>query len=173
MAINEVELDPVTHITTDAIGKPGQRVFYLQAWKGDQSVTLIIEKVQVQSLAVGVEQFLADIQQRYPDLVEADKSYDESKMHIQPPLDPLFRVGELSLAYDTVRDLVCLIAEEATAVEGEEPQVARFWCTRSQLRSMIHWGLDVASRGRMICPQCGEPMDPGGHFCPKRNGHKH
>jgi predicted amidophosphoribosyltransferase len=31
----------------------------------------------------------------------------------------------------------------------------------------------VVNRGRPICPQCGEPMDPAGHFCPKKNGNKH
>jgi len=31
----------------------------------------------------------------------------------------------------------------------------------------------VAGQGRPICGNCGEPIDPEGHFCPKRNGHKH
>ena len=29
----ELDLNPVSHITSDAIGQPGQRVFYLQAWR--------------------------------------------------------------------------------------------------------------------------------------------
>ncbi len=29
----EIELNPVDHVTADAIGPPGQRVFYLQAIK--------------------------------------------------------------------------------------------------------------------------------------------
>lgn len=171
---NEIELDPVTHITTDAIGKPGQRVFYIQAWQDDRVVSIIVEKVQLQTLAIGVEQFLGEIRQRYPSIDEASQEYDELRMHIQPPVDPVFRVGELSLAYDSVRDLVCLIAEEAPSPEQDDDRgVVRFWCTRSQIRSMSHWGLEVASRGRAICPQCGEPMEPEGHFCPKKNGHKH
>jgi uncharacterized repeat protein (TIGR03847 family) len=173
MPTNQVELDPVTHITADAIGKPGQRVFYIQAWQDNQVVSLIVEKVQVQTLAVGIEQFLAEIQTRFPDLSEAGREFDEMHMHIQPPVDPLFRVGELSLAYDSERDMACLIAEEAESAESPESGVARLWCTRSQLRALGTWGLEVSSRGRAICPQCGEPMDPAGHFCPKRNGHKH
>lgn len=169
----EIELDPVTHITTDALGQPGQRVFYIQAWQEERSISLLVEKVQIQTLAIGVEQFLAEIQQRYPELYEATKDYEEFRMAIQPPIEPLFRVGELSLAYDNTRDMVCLIAEEVEVSEEEEKSVARLWCSRSQLRSMSHWGLEVANRGRAICPQCGEPMDPAGHFCPKKNGHKH
>jgi uncharacterized repeat protein (TIGR03847 family) len=96
-------------------------------------------------------------------------------MRINPPVDPLFRIGELGLGYDADSDLVVLIARELLG-EGEEAQeadVVRFWCSRSQLRAMCHWGMEVASRGRPLCPQCGEPMDPEGHFCPKKNGHKY
>jgi uncharacterized repeat protein (TIGR03847 family) len=170
---NDIEFDPVTHMTVDAIGKPGQRVFYIQAWQNERVAALIVEKVQVQTLAIGVEQFLAEIQQRYPDLVEAEREFDELRMRIQPPVDPIFRVGELSLAYDNDRDLVCLIAQEVPVPEEGEPSTARFWCTRSQIRAIGQWGLEVASRGRSICPYCGEPIEPEGHFCPKRNGHKH
>ncbi len=175
MPRTEIELDPVTHITTDAIGKPGQRVFYIQGWQGERLVSLLVEKVQIQTLGIGVEQFLSELKERYPDLPPASAEYDESKMHIIPPVDPLFRVGELGLAYDSDRDMVCLIAHEVISDDesDEEVSVVRFWCTRSQLLSMSSWGLVVASRGRPICPQCGEPMEPEGHFCPKKNGHKH
>lgn len=175
MPRQEIDLRPVTHILADAIGPPGQRVFYIQAWEGTRHITLIIEKFQLQTLAIGVEQFLSEIAKRYPGIREASAEYIEEKMHIHPPVDPLFRVGELGLGYDPQNDLVVLIAQEMIAEDQnpEEAGVVRFWCTRSQLRAMCHWGIEVASRGRPICPQCGEPMDPEGHFCPKKNGHKH
>jgi hypothetical protein len=37
---------------------------------------------------------------------------------------------------------------------------------------MCQWGLQVAAQGRPICGNCGEPIDPAGHFCPRSNGHK-
>jgi len=171
----EMDLNPVTHITADAIGDPGQRVFYLLGEQEDQRVSLLIEKVQIQSLAVGVEQFLAEINQKFPDLPEASTDFIEDLMHIDDPGDPLFRVGELGLGYDADHDLMVLVARELNpeGTEGEETGVVRFWCTRSQLRALVHWGIEVANRGRPICPQCGEPMEPEGHFCPKKNGHKH
>lgn len=171
----EIDLQPVSHITTDAIGQPGKRVFYIQAWQGTRTVTLIVEKIQVQSLAVGLEQFLAEIQQRYPDLPDADNEYDETRMRIQPPVDPLFRVGELGLGYDMDNDLVVLVARELVGEDedAEQARTVRFWCSRGQIRAMCRWGMEVAARGRPLCPQCGEPMDPAGHFCPKKNGHKH
>lgn len=175
MSEKEIELKPVSHITTDAIGQPGKRVFYLQGWHGERTVTLIVEKLQIQSLAVGVEQFLAEIQEKFPDLEEAAADYDEEKMHITPPVDPLFRVGEIGLGYDVDQDLVVLICKEFVGEEGDSAasRIVRFWCSRSKLRMMCRWGIEVASRGRPLCPQCGAPMDPEGHFCPKKNGHKH
>ena len=171
----EIDLQPVSHITTDAIGTPGKRVFYIQGWQGERTITVIVEKIQIQSLAVGLEQFLAEIYEKYPNLPDASAEFEEEKMHINPPVDPLFRVGELGLGYDAERDLVVLVAREMVpeGEEGEDASVVRLWCTRSQLRAMCHWGMEVASRGRAICPQCGQPMDPEGHFCPKKNGHMH
>jgi uncharacterized repeat protein (TIGR03847 family) len=181
MPPNEIDLDPTTHITIDAIGKPGQRTFYLQGWSDDQNVVLLIEKIQVQTLAVGVEQFLKEIGERFPELEPASNEYNESKMHILPPVDPLFRVGEIGLGYENDRDFVILIAkhilmDDETQDEPspeEDISVVRFWCTRSQIWALCRWGLEVSGRGRAVCPLCGEAMDPEGHFCPKRNGHKH
>lgn len=172
---NEIDIHPVTHITADAIGQPGKRVFYIQGWQDERTITLIIEKVQLQSLAIGLEQFLAEVQEKYPDLPEASAEYIEDKMHIHPPVDPLFRVGEVGLGYDAENDLVVLVARELLPEDQnqEEASVVRFWCTRSQLRAMTAWGVEVAAHGRPLCPQCGQPMDPEGHFCPKKNGHKH
>lgn len=171
----EIDLRPVTHILTDAIGPPGKRVFYLQGWQDDRTVTLIVEKFQIQSLAIGLEQFLTELDEKYPGLTDAPADYQEEKMHIHPPVEPLFRVGEIGLGYDVEDDLLILVAREAVPeeVDTEQAGVVRFWCTRAQLRSMSNWGVEIASRGRPLCTQCGEPMDPEGHFCPKKNGHKH
>ena len=175
MTFNEYELKPVNRITTDAVGDPGTRVFYLQGRSADQLLTLLIEKQQIQSLAVGLEQFLQDLEDRYPELTEASSEFVEVEMELEEPIDPAFRVGKIGLGYDEDSDLLVLVARETQTEEGDEDTagVARFWCTRSQLRSLCQWGLELASRGRPICGNCSQPIDPEGHFCPKRNGHKH
>jgi uncharacterized repeat protein (TIGR03847 family) len=168
------ELNPVSRITTGAIGAPGQRVFYLQARREADLVTLIVEKLQIQSLAVGLEQFLMELAEQYPDLPEAVGDYREPEMELEQPIDPAFRVGQLGLGFDQPADLVVVVAHELLAEEqaAEQASVARFWCTRSQLRALGRWGLELAGRGRPICGNCGEPIDPRGHFCPRSNGHK-
>lgn len=184
MPREEFNLQPVDHITVDAIGPAGQRVFYIQAQKGHQTVTLIAEKFQIQSLAIGVERFLAEIAEKYPDLPAAEAEYNEEVMHIHPPVDPVFRVANIGLGFNIDEDLIVLVIHELLPeqdvdealemLENPEPSadasVARFWCTRSQLMALSRWGIEVASRGRPLCPQCGEPEDPEGHFCVKKNG---
>lgn len=168
------DLNPVSRITAGAVGPPGKRVFYLQARKGDLLVTLLVEKQQVQALAIGVEQFLADLQRRFPHLPEASADYDPEAMELEEPIAPAFRVGQLGLGYDQENDMLVVVAREIQE-EGDDPEQAaavRFWGTRSQIRAFSRWGMDVASRGRPICGHCGEPIDPEGHFCPRRNGRK-
>jgi uncharacterized repeat protein (TIGR03847 family) len=171
----EIDVDPCDHITADAIGAPGQRIFYLQAFQDARTITVIIEKVQLQSLSVGIEQFLAQLTEQNPGLLEASADFNEEHMRINPPLEPIFRAGEIGLGYDKERDLVVLVTREIL-LEGDEPEeaaVIRFWCTRSQARAMARWGVDVVKRGRPLCPQCGQPIEPEGHFCPKKNGYRH
>ena len=170
----EFDLNPVSRITAGAIGPPGQRVFYLQGRHESTLLTLIVEKLQIQSLASGLEQFLLELAQQYPDLPEAEPDYSESEMDLEQPIDPAFRVGQLGLGFDRPSDRVIVVAHELVP-EGQDPEagaVARFWCSRAQLRSLGRWGTELADRGRPICGNCGEPIDPRGHFCPRSNGHK-
>ena len=169
----EIDVDPCDHLTADAIGKPGQRVFYLQAYQEQRTITIIIEKAQLLSLAIGIEQFLAQLSQQNPELEEASGDFVEDVMRISPPVDPLFRAGEIGLGYDKDRDRVVIFTKELLTEDADPESAAqvRFWATRTQLRMLARWGQDVASRGRPVCPQCGQPMEPEGHFCPKKTGH--
>jgi len=171
----EIDVDPCDHITADAIGAPGKRIFYIQAYKDALTYNIIIEKIQLQSLCVGIEQFLGKLGNENPELSEASAEYHEEIMHISPPLDPIFRAGEIGLGYDKERDLIVIITQEILldGQTAEDSSIVRFWCTRSQARALARWGVEVSKRGRPICPQCGQPMETGGHFCPKKNGYRH
>jgi uncharacterized repeat protein (TIGR03847 family) len=169
------EIRPVERITVGAVGEPGQRVFYLQAAGAGKVLTLLLEKEQVQMLALSVEQFLNDLQQRFPNLTEADTRYEEAEMQLEEPLEPVFQIGNMGLGYDEREDRLLFVLREAveTGASKEDASEVSLWCTRDQLRRLSHWGLELARRGRPICGNCGRPIDPGGHFCPRRNGHKH
>src|SRR5687767_13833371 len=117
------EVNPVQTITTGFIGQPGQRVFYLQAQGPTEAVTVIVEKQQVEALATGIEQFLTELAEKFPDLPEATADYVSSAMKLKVPVDPAFRVGQLGLGYDQDRDLLVLVAQEVVA-EGRDPEEA-------------------------------------------------
>jgi uncharacterized repeat protein (TIGR03847 family) len=175
MAGTHFEINPVTHITTGFIGQPGKRVFYLQAHDGPQVVTLIVEKQHIEALAYGIEQFLTELQKKFPELPEAMADYSPDSMALEVPLDPAFRVGQLGLGYDQERDLLVLVAQEVVAEDADpaEAAAARLFATRSQMRALGHYGLLLVKQGRPICGNCGQPIDPEGHFCPRSNGHAH
>ncbi len=167
------DLDPVTAITADAVGEPGKRVFYLQARQGKRTVTLLLEKEQVRALAIGIEQLIEQMDQKLPHLSSEQDTPLQADLLLQEPLEPEFRVGQMGLGFDEERGMIILIAQEVVA-EGEDPDnaaVARFWATRGQMRALSRHAQEVVERGRPICPLCGQPIDPQGHFCPPRNGH--
>jgi len=171
-----LDLNPISHITVDAIGEPGERVFYLQGKNEDRVVTLLVEKFQIQTLSLAIENLMSELRDKLPDIDVASPDYKEEDMILKVPLDPLFRVGELSLGYEPGQDLMVLIAKEVPQdkpdTEEESLSEIRFWCTRSQLWALGRWGIELASRGRPVWPSTGEPILPAGEFSPKNNGHK-
>jgi glutamate racemase len=173
--LNEYDLSPAGHITADAIGKPGERTFFLQGRKNERTVSLLIEKVQLQGIMEGIDDFFKMINQHHPGLTPVDGSYEEADMRIQAPIKPAFRIGDIGVTFDADRDMVCLVLRELNLdlPEQKGERIARWWCTRQQWLALAHWSKVVIAQGRPICPQCLQPMEPEGHFCPKKNGHKH
>jgi uncharacterized repeat protein (TIGR03847 family) len=113
-----IELDPVDRITTDAVGPPGGRIFYLQGRKGDDVITILVEKQQVQLLAASVVEILARVGK------ETGEGPPEESMGLDEPLLPEWRAGRLSIGYQEERDLLMLEAEELLPEEEEEEEAA-------------------------------------------------
>jgi uncharacterized repeat protein (TIGR03847 family) len=173
------ELDPITRLTTDAVGSPGQRIFYLQAASGLEQVTLVVEKEQVRALAERLTSVLTELAAERPEDPDEVQAAEAGDLALEEPLEPDFRVGQLSLDYDPSRDRFVMIATELPAEAGEEepdelqdPREVRLWVTRPQLRVLARHGAEVVGRGRPPCPLCGNPLDPTGHVCPAQNGHR-
>jgi uncharacterized repeat protein (TIGR03847 family) len=53
----------------------------------------------------------------------------------------------------------------------EGPDVLRVRVSASAARSFVERAARVVASGRPPCPMCGQPLDPQGHICPRRNGH--
>ena len=172
MAGQIFEMHPVSRITIEAVGPPGERVFLLQASQGTETLTLKLEKEQAQVLAHSIDQLLEELSERFPGPISKAEEPLTSELMLRDPLEPLFAIGQMGLGYDESEDALVLVVQELTSEEElENARIARFWATRGQMQAISRHTLDVVAMGRPICPLCSLPMDPDGHFCPKSNGH--
>ena len=173
MPYQTFNLRPVDRITTDAIGEPGKRVFYIQARQGSQLVTVICEKEHVALLAQAIDQVLLELAGDDPDAVVNPDPIIQQGMDLEYPLEPAFRTGRVNLGVDQAGGYLVLIAYEMIDEEDDAtPSVAHFWATPIQMRAFSKHGQEVVAAGRPICSMCGQPIDPEGHFCPRKNGHR-
>ena len=172
-----------------AIGRPGQRTFYLQAAKGSQVVSVALEKAQVAVLAERLATLLLALRQG--GVTIADETGDGAPELSQPGIEQ-FRVGTLTLGWDGDRQRVVIEAREVAddddqdvADEDEDidepvllasdltdgPDIVRVQLDPSAALAFASGAVAVVQAGRPPCPQCGAPLDPTGHFCPRRNGY--
>jgi uncharacterized repeat protein (TIGR03847 family) len=165
----EFNINPVSFITVNTIGDPGNRVFYLQAGRGDELVTLTIEKEHALALVSSLDELTADLDARFPR--PSSHQDHKARFSLRQPVDPLFRVGQMGLGYDEQADMIVLIAYQLVLDEGEDPSVVRFWVSREQIQTLRDHALLAVEGGRPTCELCGELIGPEGHLCPRRNGH--
>jgi uncharacterized repeat protein (TIGR03847 family) len=110
-------------------------------------------------------------------------------------------VGTLTLGWDSERERVVIEARELTDADDEEddeqeadeetvsdeptterraalasdlvdgPDVVLVQLEPEQALSFATGAVATVQAGRPPCPNCGQPLDPTGHFCPRRNGY--
>jgi uncharacterized repeat protein (TIGR03847 family) len=172
---DSIELPAPDHFTAGTVGPPGQRVFFLQAHDDGMLVSLKCEKQQVGALADYMAGMLADLPE--------PESAKVAEAELLDPVDPLWTVGSLAVAWDNDADRFLLVVEELVAADDEnetpseddvesERSSVRLRLTREQVASFILTARGLLAAGRPPCPICGFPIDPGGHACPRSNGHR-
>jgi uncharacterized repeat protein (TIGR03847 family) len=169
------ELEEPDRFTAGALGPPGERVFYLQAREAGKVVTLKCEKEHVRALG----EYLAGLLEKLTPVsggLPADLTLLE-------PIDVPWAVGSIAAGYDQGRDRVVVVANELVEEEGDEEDetseekkpaegaAARFLITRAQATAFVTRSRELMKGGRPNCPMCSQPIDPGGHICPRSNGH--
>jgi uncharacterized repeat protein (TIGR03847 family) len=105
---------------------------------------------------------------------------------LDEPINEAFRAGTLTLGWDTADDLIVLEALELTDEDDEDadgetladdddedgPDLLRVRFEPAAARAFIARAQRLVAAGRPPCPLCGQPLDPQGHLCPRRNGHR-
>ena len=155
-----------------AIGQAGSRTFYLQARDAGRLVSVLLEKVQVTLLAERLKELLGDVRLGGAGVPEE-------------PIDEIFRVGTMAIVWDGEDETILVEAREMTEQDEEleatgegdedddESDVVRVRLRPAQALAFSQRALEVVAAGRPPCPFCGQPLNPEGHICARRNGFMH
>lgn len=173
--------DPPQRFVAGTVGEPGSRTFFLQARDETRVVSVSLEKQQVLVLAERVEELLDEIMQmsgqdRVVPAVAPHALADSAPL--EQPLTEEFRVGTMTLSWDTTDDRVVIevfpvdaeVEEESADgdVVADELLVVRL--PAAQARAFCARATQVVEAGRPSCPFCGNPVDADGHLCVRANG---
>lgn len=184
MAGRKFIFDPPDRFVAGAIGEPGRRSFYLQASKGRAVLSVALDKVHVAVLAERIGQLIAELGRR--GVIEAPAAAAAPARPAGPaaldePVVEAFRVGALTITYDEERRDLTVEARElgeereraiAAPDDGENGgDLLRVRLSLTEARSFADDAMQVVAAGRPPCPLCGEPLDPQGHMCLRRNGY--
>jgi uncharacterized repeat protein (TIGR03847 family) len=100
--------------------------------------------------------------------IESDEDESEDEGAIGPAEEQAEGV-DAELAASILAAFQLSGAEEPDADEG--PDILRVRVTAAAARTFVERAAKVVASGRPPCPLCGQPLDPQGHICPRRNGH--
>lgn len=176
------DFDELDSFIPVAIGEPGQRVFYLQARRGNQVVALRLEKEQVGMLG------------RYLGQLAGALGATEPERDVTGLIEPVtaeFVVGTISVGVDEVNGVIHVTTEELEVDEleltlpddvteadiedlldsedGSSGAQARFTLRAAQAAAFAEVADELVSAGRPPCRLCGRPIGPEGHDCPRWN----
>jgi uncharacterized repeat protein (TIGR03847 family) len=164
------------------VGPPGSRSFYLQARTATRVVSVSLEKEQSALLAEKIDEILDALMTTDGNPSSVPAASPPELVDNEPldqPVEPEFRTGAIGLGWDpTTAQIVIeaypLVPGEATdaedldddsaIVEPAEMLVVRI--PVGTARAFAKRTLEVVGAGRLLCPLCGNPMDPEGHICP-------
>lgn len=192
--------DPPDRFVAGTVGVPGQRTFLLQAREGRRIVSVMLEKAQVAVLADRLGQLLNELEEAglqidAPRAAQAGSGAAARRGEPGPaaapaapgtldePLNEAFRAAALTLVWDAGAQRILIEARSEAAESDEElaellddgaeegPDLFRVRLEPGDARRFADDAMAVVNAGRPPCPLCGQPLDPQGHICPRRNGH--
>lgn len=188
---------------TGTVGRPGARTFFLQAIQGGRIASVTLEKIQVAVLADRVAAILAELERRgIKGAVDIAPSGDDDRP-LDEPLREEFRVGTLTISWDSEEAELLLEARSQSDLEDDDddeddadagdeaievaaddddgddipddapigPDVLRVRLTPAMALGFAQRARRIVGSGRPPCPFCGQPLNPEGHICARKNGY--
>ncbi len=158
------QFDELGRFTVGAMGEPGHRVFYLQAFGDGTEMAVKCEKQQAQALAEQLVKLLDDLPGADENVPPADAL---------PPSDLAWAVGSISIGVDRRDNRLVVLLEEITdpeeEVDDDDVGKLRVHLTRSQVKAYAGQLETLLATSRPLCRLCDRPIDPSGHACPRLN----
>lgn len=200
MARRTYLFDPPERFIAGTVGQPGNRTFFLQARTGSRVVSVSLEKVQVAAVAERLGHLLFELDQRGLVELGADRPAEDAAPLDEPLAEAFragtLTLGwdggreriliEARAMSDEDEEEGVEDEEEEEGVEDEAmaaaietfladddpdgPDLLRVHLTAEAARAFVERAVRVVRSGRPPCPLCGNPLDPQGHICPRRNG---
>jgi uncharacterized repeat protein (TIGR03847 family) len=175
--------DAPDRFVAGTVGEPGHRAFFLQARQGGSIVSVAAEKTQVAVLAANLAALLDTLAERGVEGIPVDAS--DRPIDDEPLGEPLveaFRVGAMTIGWDSTRQMVLIQAAAITDEADEDdasmvdavmadqddadgPDLIRVRLSPVDIRAFVARAARVIASGRPLCPRCAEPLDPQGHIC--------
>lgn len=175
-------------VVAGSVGEPGHRTFHIQVRQSNELFTMLCHKEQLQTLADSLDRLLNDLHRlsegRLPIPPQVDEADDQRPLEL--PMETEFELGTVALLWEEIRNLVGLdffavTDDEVMAADPQflldlSPQAApdsvEIRMPPAMARQFAARCRQVIAAGRPICPFCAQPMNPGGHLCPRANGYR-
>jgi hypothetical protein len=148
----------------------GQAVFYVQGWQNERTITLIIEKIQINLWPLVSS---SSWQKSIPSTDLPEESADYSKRRCTSIPGGSFS-GSARWAWGRCRKRSRGVGGASFCRGAKRRRSQRCTILVHPLSATgdVPLGDGVASHGRPLCPNAANPWIRR-HFCPKKNGHKH
>ncbi|MCB1031051.1 MAG: DUF3090 family protein [Acidimicrobiales bacterium] len=162
MTSKSFDLGDVAMFTVGAIGEPGQRLFYFQAFGAGTEVCIKCEKVQALTLATQLMTVIPPLPSDAEEVAPAEAL---------EPNEVLWPTGSINVRANSQGTVLILEFIEFTDPDDLdiEPATLEFRVTPDQIRAFVAQAGVLASASRPICRLCEHPIDPSGHACPRLN----
>ena len=200
MARRTYLFDPPERFIAGTVGQPGNRTFFLQARTGSRVVSVSLEKIQVAAVAERLGHLLFELDQRGLVELGADRPAEDAAPLDEPLAEAFragtLTLGWDGGRERILIEARAMSDEDQEADEDEEeedegvedeamaaaietfladddpdgPDLLRVHLTAEAARAFVERAVRVVRSGRPPCPLCGNPLDPQGHICPRRNG---
>ena len=161
------EFDEVTLLSAFAVGAPGKRTFFLLIGQKEEWVRVWLEKVQLEALALAIEQFLFTLsKEHHTSPGKIGKTLSDNVPPGMPSAE--LEIDQITLGYD--REIAALNFEvHSLGPQKLDHVVLNCRVTLAHLKNLGNQARSICAAGRPLCILCGRPIDPTGHICPSSN----